>query len=200
MTRPLLAVACVIFAATGASAQAGYIGIFSDPGGTDCGLVDAAPGLAIAYVVHVNTPGATASQFRVASGDGFDCIWLGDQSLFPIIIGNSIDGISIAYGSCLSSPIHILSINYFCSGLSATCSWLHICPDPLAPTGFIEVVDCNQQKLIASGGVLWVNPDWITCGCWINASASKSPSASPVCTPPVPVRQSTWGAVKSLYR
>ena len=200
MARSLLLCACIIFGATGAYAQAGYIGIFSDPGGTDCGLVDAAPGLAIAYVVHVNTPGATASQFRVASGDGFDCLWLGENSPFPIVIGNSQDGISIAYGACLASPIHILSINYFCQGLSETCSWLYICPDPLAPTGLIEVVDCNQQKLIASGGVLWVNPDWVTCGCWINASGSKSPSASPVCTPPVPVEPSTWGAVKSLYR
>lgn len=200
MTKLLLLSICLAFAATGAFGQAGMIGVFSDPGGTDCGLYDSGPALAVAYVVHVNAPGATASQFRVASGDGFNCAWLGDTTNFPTYIGNSQDGISIAYGSCLSSPIHILSINYFCQGLSETCSWLYICPDYSAPTGQIEVVDCNYNKLIATGGVLWVNPDWVTCGCWVNASGAQKSPASPMCTPPTPVAPSTWGAVKSQYR
>jgi hypothetical protein len=52
---------------------------------------------------------------------------------------------------------------------------LRVVPDPESVYGEIEVVTCNFEVVKATGGELLVN-----C--------------------PVPVEQTTWGKVKSLYR
>ena len=87
----------------------------------------------------------------------------------------------MGYGSCLASPIVLVPINYFVHGTSAPCSFI----DVVAPltTGQIEVVDCNNNLLVATGARTFVNPD-ATCDCNL----------------PVPVEETTWGRVKALYQ
>ncbi len=62
------------------------------------------------------------------------------------------------------------------------CSTLEVVPDPAALTGQIEGVDCNQTKTFPNGSVLSFNGD-ASCPCGII----------------VPVEETNWGRVKSLY-
>jgi len=197
MKTAFLTVLLVAALAGGSFGQAGSIMLSSDPGATECNLVDGAPGLQYVYVTHGYTPGATASQFRINAGGGFNCTFLGFASDF-LTLGDPGTGIAVAYGACLPAPITILQIYYFCTGVSETCSWLTVCPGLNSITGTIEVVDCGQNKLVGTGGNLWVNSDGYSCGCLVSSSDASPTSIN--CSAPVPVRDSTWGSIKSLYR
>ncbi|UCH82912.1 MAG: hypothetical protein JSW50_10595 [Candidatus Latescibacterota bacterium] len=182
MKSALLLFSILVMCSGAASAQSGYIGLFSDPQGIDCDLFDNVAGLCTYYVFHQATPGAIASQFSAPlPGCMVAAIWLSDTAVFPVTIGNSQNGVAIGYGSCLAAPIHILSINIFCQGLTPTCCAYPVLPDPAVPSGQIEVVDCDNNLLVGLGSYASVNPDH-SCCCY--------------CTP---VDDSTWGEIKSLY-
>jgi hypothetical protein len=176
----LIIAATLVFGTSLAFAQAGTIGIYGDPGGTLCELEDATPGLCSYYVVHVLTPGATAAQFSAPAPACFAGPYLSDTAVFPVTIGSSQTGVAIGYGTCVVGPAHILTINYFCQGLTGNCCEYAILADPNVPSGEIEVVDCTSGLLFANGGHAVVNADG-TCDC-TNAS-----------------EESTWGKVKSLF-
>ena len=148
--------------------QAGVIAIFADEAGTDPYFYDDSPGEIQLYVVHINSPGATASQFSAPKPDCFDATYLGDTTPFPVTIGNSQEFVAIGYGACLSSPIHILTMNFFANGNSGNC-----CEYPVVDyeshefwvmeTQPILVVDCDENLLEGTGGTLIINPQG--CGC-----------------------------------
>jgi hypothetical protein len=162
--------------------QAGGIGLYFDtPVYATCDYADVAPALVPVYVVHKLTPGATASQFMVISGGGFNCTYTGEIIHVPVSIGSTQTGISVSYGGCVPSDILIATINYFCMGTAPVCSYLEVVPDPAAPTGTIEVVDCAFVKLIGNGGRADINSDG-SCHCGN------------------PTTDTTWGAVKTLYQ
>lgn len=154
-----------------------------------CNAEDRQEGLLKIYVYHVYTPGATASQFMVLPSTGVNLIYITETSPFGMIIGNSQNGIAIAYEACLQAPILLLEIVYYTRGLSQSCSVMNIVPNFNAPSGQIEVADCSDPPniLVATGGELIVNMDescmWWECYC-----------------DPDPVEQTSWGAIKSLYR
>ncbi|UCH83871.1 MAG: BACON domain-containing protein [Candidatus Latescibacterota bacterium] len=162
MKTAVLAV-CLLFISTPTVfAQMGSICLFSDTQGTDCTISDVAPGLIQVHVVHMGTTGATAAEFSAPVPDCMYSVYLGDMSPFPLIIGTSQEGISIAYGECLSSPIHVLTMNIFGQGMS-----LPDCPFVVLPhpnEGAIYVVDCDQIKLTAEGGITYVNST-LPCAC-----------------------------------
>ncbi|UCH83319.1 MAG: hypothetical protein JSW50_12775 [Candidatus Latescibacterota bacterium] len=180
MKTLLLSSLIVMLCANLAFGQAGSIGLFADPGATVCDVIDM-PGILIPiYVVHLWSPGATAAQYKVAPFNGAAMLWLSDTTIYPVNIGNSQTGIATGFGVCVPSPNHILTINYFGQGLSASCSHYQVVPDPLAVPSGILVVDCADNILIATGGDVVVNPT-STCYC------------------DVPVEKSTWGKIKELY-
>ena len=183
MKRSLLIALCVVFCSSMAFAQAGSIGVFADPGATVCEAPDM-PGLLTLYVVHNWTPGSTASQWKMDMGSTV-LTFLGETYPFPTVIGNTQVGISIAYGGCFTGPILLATINFFANGISPICSYITVVPDPLAPSGNIEVVDCAvpAAKSFGTGGQFIINPD---------------PSTG--CTCAWPVQESTWGGVKALYQ
>ena len=175
LTIAMLCVASLVFA------QGGSIGVFGDAGGTDCNIIDAAPGLLSVYVVHVNVPGATASQFYAPTPACMvGATYLSDGAPFAVTIGSSQTGVAIGYGACYTGPIHVLTINYFGGGASMACCYFEFLPDPLVPSGQIEVVDCIEGLLFATGGIGIVNAD-ASCQC------------------NVPTQDTTWGKVKSLF-
>lgn len=185
MKRSVFLALMLICTASVAFAQPpGSIGLFSDPGGTNCDVNDIVPGLVIIYVVHVYTPGATAAQFRVVCGWGANMIYLSDVVTPPYFsIGSSQTGIVIAYGVCATSPNMILALNFFGQGLSAPCSYCQVMDDPTASPPGIYVWDCSDppQVLNATGGDVVINP---VAGCFCD----------------VPVEGTTWGGVKALYQ
>ena len=179
MKRTLLIGLCLTMVASLAFAQAGSIRIASEVSGVDCNFADAG-GLVQVYILHVDAPGATASQFRLdISAVGW--MHLGDTWNFPTIIGTSIVGVSVAYGGCYTAPIALGTINFF--GTSApACSMISIVADPGALSGAIEAVDCDEFKVFPTGGAGIVNPD-----------------GSQDCDCSTPVQETTWGGVKALY-
>jgi hypothetical protein len=100
--------------------------------------------------------------------------------VFPVTVGDSQNGISIGYAVCTPGPIHVLTINFFCQGLSQNCCYYSVKPHPDVLSGVVEVVDCSNSILTAKGGFGIVNS---TNEC--------------ECGPPT--RDSTWGRVKSIF-
>jgi hypothetical protein len=193
INRILLVVFLLLFTATSAMAQPGWIGVFADAGGTSGDIQDTVPGLLTVYIVHVNTPGATACQFSMPHPWCFGATYLSEAPTPPYIaIGNSQTGVAIAYGGCIPGPNHVLTIQYFGQGDTPSCCCLYVEPDPTATPPGIYVTDCSDPPLLleAHGGITAINSnsgctDWyLPDGC-IND--------------PVPVEDTSWGAIKAIY-
>lgn len=181
MRKSLILTVGLLVCSTMAFAQAGHISLYSELSFSDCSMEDVVPGLQTIYVVHKDTPGATASHFLIETGGGFGCVWVGEQVYGGIIIcplGPCPSGYYISYGSCLASDILLISYQYFCQGTSPPCAWLRAVRPPGSRK--IEIVDCQSNILAGGGGTMYVNPDE-TCNCELPISASN------------------WGKIKSLY-
>jgi hypothetical protein len=188
MKRFVLLSIGLLLVASLAFAQTGSIGLFADPAALSCDVYDSGPGLVIVYVIHVYTPGATASQFIVASMWGNAMTYLSEAVTAPYIkigtcAGPGATGCAIAYGSCVGSPNMIMMIQYFASGLTPPCSYLQVMADPTATPPGIYVTDCADPPnlLTATGGDVVINP---IEGCFCN----------------IPVEDTSWGQIKSLYQ
>lgn len=172
----------IILCAGIAYGQGGYIGLFVDPVYTACEFDDVIPALVPVYAVHKSTPGSTASQWRLQTGNGFNCIFTGSIVHMPTSIGDVNSGISLGYGGCFSSDILLVTVNYFCQGISPPCASVEVVGDPGSGSGLIEVVDCDFVLWTAHGSLLYVNPD-----------------GSCDCGEIVPAQKTSWGEIKSLY-
>jgi len=189
MKRILLLTVAVLCVAGLASAQqdVGSIDIFSDGLYTSCNVVDVV-GIVPVYVVHTHAnDGAAASQWKLELDPGVTMASVGSINAYPTAIGDPLVGISVAYGACQTAANNLLvTINFFGSGTSATCGLMSIVPDPASLSGLVEIVDCLQPPFgpnkvtLEKGGQARVNPDG-TCDCT------------------VPVQETTWGGIKSLY-
>ena len=182
MKKVALLTVAMLCVASLAFAQAGSIGIYGDALGTDCYISDSIPGLLNVYVVHVNTPAATASQFSVPTPACFLAPFLSSSSPFPVAIGNPATGIAIGYGGCFTGPIHVLTLQYFAQGLTGPCCFIDVFPD--VTLSDIQVVDCASNLLAATALNGVVNGDG-SCECGI--------------PPTVPTQDTTWGQMKALY-
>jgi hypothetical protein len=172
----------ILLCAGAAFGQAGGIGLYVDVVVfSQCDYDDTAPNSVDIYAVHKHTQGATASRWKVEAGGGFNCAYIGE--ITPTgSVGDTQNGIAIGYGACLSSTILLATIHYLCSGTNPPCAFLEVVPDPSAPSGKIEVVDCSFVTLEGVGSTLFVNNDG-TCG---------RPCG-------IPTRETNWGRVKALY-
>ena len=116
--KRLLSVSCLllVFSSVQVFAQAGAICIFSDNAGTTCSFTDNTAELMHFYVVQTDAAGATAVEFAAPiPGCMNGASWLADGNAFPVVLGNSQTGAAVAYGACLSGPIHIMTISAFTS-------------------------------------------------------------------------------------
>jgi len=161
--------------------EVGQMGVFADPAGADCNIVDDAPGVMTFYAVHVNHESAGAVDFKVVPGPGVVATWLSDTKVIGQAFGTSNTGITIIYGSCEAAPTHVLTINYMVQGASSLCSEFRVVPNPNTPGNIIATVMCDEEirrEVLPKN--LIVNPDGL-CDCVV---------------PVVPV---TWGRIKSIY-
>ena len=179
MKKALLLTAVMLLGASVAFGQAGYIGLFADPAGTDCFLPDVMTGgLVPYYAVHMAAT-VTGSQWAAPKPACYLSTYLNDTPVFPVTVGNSQVGVSIGYGACYSSPIHCLTLNVFPVGATQPCCQWDVGPDPNA--GGIFAVDCAFVTIPASGAFGMVNGNTTDCPC------------------SNPTEETTWGKVKSLY-
>jgi hypothetical protein len=122
---------------------AGSLGIFGDPGGSYC-WEDDGSGFSQIYIVLTNNSGATAVQFSVPFPDCFPWTVVGETSPFATTIGTAQYGIAVAFGQCLVSPVHVLTITAMGSGWTGEdCCKLQVEPDPSHESGEIIFTDCS---------------------------------------------------------
>jgi hypothetical protein len=163
-------------------AAGGSIGVYAEPIGTDCNIPDVPSGAFTVYIVHTGTPTAAASEFSAPKPACMTrTTWLSDTFVYPVSLGNTQTGVSVGYGACRAAPIHVLTIIYYATGSSEVCCLYPVLPHPLSASGKIEVVDCAENLVFATGTISTVN-------------------ANPGCAcGSVRVEHTTWGRVKALY-
>lgn len=193
-----LSVLIVAAAVSGAGAQAGSIAVFGDENLVSCNIGDN-PGLVKLYVGHVYMSGARGARFVV--GLPSTLVFLQETSPFAWT-GDSASGITICYGACLSGSQLILEINTFGAGVTFPCSYINVMPDPAEPSGSVVALDCDWNVTFPTSGPAVVNPT-PGCSCTLCLSctteiAETSPGVSHFCSW-VPVEQTTWGKIKSMY-
>jgi hypothetical protein len=162
----------------------GTIGLYTNAHGVNCDITDMAPGLLQIFVVHTDLATASAAEFAApVPACMIGTTWLADTEVFPVSLGDSQSGVSIGYGACYASPVHILTINLLTSGTSEQCCIYFIVPNPNNQDGRIQTVDCLLNLLNAEGRAAVINPDG-RCACG----------------GPLPAEATTWGRVKAMYR
>lgn len=164
--------------------EGGFIGLYADAAATSCNLVPG--GFLQVHVIHMRHTGMTASQFAAPAPGCMNAVYLGDQGMWPTQIGNSQDGVSLGYGACLTAPTYLMVINYSVEGDVDPCCLYPVLPDPHAPSGEIVGVDCSNNLTGIGGGTAVVNA---------NPGCSCSDGGDPV-----PVVETTWGRIKTMYR
>ena len=171
MKRILLIGVCLVFASSMAFAQ-GSIMVFSDPGATNCNFSYGPSGFAPVYVFHMYTPGSTASEWKLNLPPGFT--HLGDISNFALTIGASVNGTSVSYGGCLGGNFMLMTVNALGAPTGTE-------PCTLITISDVQSIGCASDRYFPPGGAGVVNNDG-TCDC------------------SVPVQETTWGGIKSLYQ
>ncbi len=182
MKKVLLLTVAMLVCASMAFAQVGSIGLFADPFGADCNVLDVAPGLCNVFIVHTNAAGTTASEFGIEAPVCIAAPFLSYAANWAVDIAANasfpLQGRSVGYGGCLASPIHVATLAYFCQALTGPCCLQSIIPHSI--TGVISAVDCNSNLLPANGGAARWNAD-------------------PSCACTVGTHTSTWGNIKSMF-
>ncbi len=166
-------------------AMADHIGIYGDQSGSGCVLTLAGlPNMTSAYIVHKYSAGSTASQFKVTDASSLTAA---NQVTPFLMLGTWNTDLSLAYGSCLSGDILLMTLNFFYFGQPTTCAnTLEIVPAPTAAVpGAISIVDCATPSgnLYTANGGRAFTVEGCPSGCGEIATAEK-----------------TWGGVKALYR
>jgi len=186
MKKALLMTMALVLIAIPAAAQQGYLGLFGDPQGENCFLLDNVPGLVSVYVVHMDSPGASAAEFMVDLGTQ-QMVFLADvPTPGYVTIGTSTTGVAIGYAGCVASPNVVLRMDFFANGLSAPCSVIELLENP--DSGQIQVVDCEADgyNLVpVEGRGMFINPNENCEDCGLV---------------PVGTEQNTWGSLKSIFR
>lgn len=184
MKKLLLLCTGVLVLAGPAFGQVGYIQLSTDPVGVECNYTDLNSGVVQVYAIHKSTPGVTQSRWMVQGGGGFTCLFMGEFIQISAYSGTTQTGLRVVYPGCQPSDILVAIIEYFCLGTCPSCAFLAVVPDPTAPSGQIEVVDCQDMTHFVPASMIIVNDFQGTCGDCV-------PSAT---------EPASWGRVKTLYR
>jgi len=180
MRRTVLFACLLAFCASPLAAQGGRIGLYGDPYASDCSVNETAGQVYDVYVFHVNTLGSTGSQFSIPIPTCSQVIYAGESPAFDLVYGDSQNGIAITYGTCRSGTFRIMRIGYYAASLAEPCCEYPVLPDPREPAGILGA-DCNFDLYTMTASPLIINPN-ATCDC------------------AVPVEDTSWGRIKSLYR
>ncbi len=167
----------------------GRIELAADAAGTNCNIVDTAPGFIYVHILITQALAVDGVQFRAPKpACWLGATWLADSMAFPVTIGdtqNDPRGLSIGLGACRSSPVYLGSMIYMTQGQASPCCSYAVLKafdlTPEIPTPIM--VACDETIHGIAPGTAVINPG---PGCY--------------CISPVPVDETTWGAVKALYR
>jgi len=181
MKKFVLTAMLLAIAATPALAQVEGLGLFADQAGLNCEVTDAVAGIKRVYVVHLNSIGATGSEFLVDTSASTMALIVASVPAGFLSIGSSDTGVSIAYQECKIGTFLVMTLTFDNFGDSAPCSRLRMLEDPTATPPARIWADCSSQPHDFPGGQAIVNAD-VTCPCDVATEAT------------------TWGTIKALYR
>lgn len=181
MKTLLLITAFLVLCTFPAYGQVGWIGLYVDENYLESCFYDDGGRLVTIFVVHKSFGGAVASRFMLINGGGFGCVYVGETPAVTAV-GSLYGGISVVYDQCRVGDILLVTMQQFCYGGSPVCAFIDVVPDPAAPSGTIEVINCETVKKIGLGDKMWVNPDGECLWYCVH-----------------PTRQTTWGQIKTQY-
>jgi len=143
-------------------ASADRITMYADAAATDCALAYDTPGVVNIYVI-AQAPQASAVQFSAPLPDCWTGVtYMNETVPAPYIrIGNSQDGVAIAFGTCVGGwNIHVLTIQVFVSNpdLVGDCCHYGVQPDPTADPPGMYIMDCGDPPALqsVSGGDVFI--------------------------------------------
>lgn len=188
MKKFVLTIIALTFAASPASAQWGDLGAYNDQAGLSCNIADVGAAIHDVFIVlKHNSSGAVVVKFKAQSTATMS--YVGETVPPPYVaIGSSLAGIEIGFTSCKTLDTYVMKVTYFGTGSSPQCSYFSVIPHQGSEIpGQVITVDCNTPF-----GNLHAIP---------GGQAIINPGAPPAqCDCNVPVGESTWGAIKALYR
>ena len=157
----------------------GTLGLYGDTEGMLCSVEDRQLGHFVIHAV-IQMDSAKAVEFSAPLPPCLVGVtWIGDTDVFPVTIGDSQTGVGIATGGvCIGPPLHVLTINYFGNGQTLPCCEILLSGWQTKPVP--EMLGCSGGQFPVSTVAITVNPN-TTCSCTL------------------PIEESTWGRVKSLY-
>jgi hypothetical protein len=180
-----IAVACIsIFLQTSVSSSQTVLRVNGVSGASE--VDDAEHGLMEVEVRCLNISGGVdGTAFRIVQSPGFTGVLVAEEypaSVIPVS-GNVTDGVILSFsGGCAGTePFLAAKLTYQVFGTSEMCSYLTALAHPNFETAV--VFPCGSGSSEAIVETLWVNYDHFA-GCSLS----------------VPVAETTWGAVKALFR
>jgi hypothetical protein len=163
----------------------------------NCQLGNTQPGIVqTIYIRQTFNVGSTAARFKVTLEPGVEMTYLSETHPFPSTAGDTQTGISVCFGECLLGNQILATINYMTTGAGPLCGKILIVPHPNAEN--VDVLQCDGSPISAYIRDLHVvGPGWAG-GC---PGVHRFGGVSEVfdCVR-LAVQQTTWGAVKALYR
>ncbi len=160
-----------------------------------CAMHDNSVGMRTVHVIHLPNPGTVASRFKLVSDPGVTLTYVSETNHVGVTLGNTQDGITVCYGSCLAGADLLVSVSYMAFGTSENCSQIRIVPHPSAET--VDAIRCDNTPIGSYISDLYVTAVFGDCGCPPIHSFPGSPES--FSCESTPARSTTWGAIKALY-
>lgn len=179
----------LLFMAVVVGAHSAYasdrIEFYADESALSCNIVDSTPRLVRVHMFHTGSLPARSvnfSAFTPACWAG--ATWLGDVLVPEFTKLNSTHslGIIVQFGGCIEPPGYLGYMNFAAYGQALSCC--EYAPAPYTGTATMRATNCDGFTFRTATGR----------GVIINGNATCS------CDSPVPVAETTWGKIKSMYR
>ncbi|HET6347770.1 MAG TPA: hypothetical protein VFH88_01675 [Candidatus Krumholzibacteria bacterium] len=183
----------VIWTAAPAGADPHYsVEFYADAAMSSCALDAHNAGIVDVHIFHTGEGSSTGLLFSAYPPACWpNVVWLDDHLAQPWANIGSTQvplGLSIGYGACLPLPIYVGYVRFMAPGNTESCCSFPV-THPTSWTYFTEpsiAVDCDFNEWPGTGRGVMVNAN-ASCGCGTDRSA-------------LAVQETTWGAVKALYR
>jgi hypothetical protein len=193
MTRliTLVCLALVCVSSPALSQTGGLISLTGTADGSVCSIIDTSPGSVEVHIIVFNVIGLNAIQFAAPKPNCWTgATWVSDNIPTPVTIGDTQDtviGLAIAWGGlCLDGPAYVGSMTFSTLGNAPPC-----CSYPI-----LKATGDLHPEIDGPIAVLCSDPQHVA---GVTANAVINPESQCACVQPVPVEESTWGAIKALY-
>jgi len=158
------------------------VGFYGNAEGTVHAVYDAGPGTLDIYVVLRNyeaSVGSGSVRFSAVPPPCFEAVYVGETSSYTVI-GDSQTGARVWHMMCFPGVYLLMTISFTVQGGTWDCCWFE--PQPFPGESQVYATDCSLS------GSEWIDTE----GLWVN------PNNPMTCT--APVEETTWGAIKAMYR